>query len=153
MSIEPSESEIRIAETRKFLADEALADLNIAIEKCGAGKRRYAKWVLRDSTGKEPDREYYCFDDGAGWQPKAPWTGERFLDGRFRWHVCFSFLGEPGKIYKPKTAHQLAAARNTRQKKAVETLAQDMPLLADQVRSGKVPVITKNRLRNERRAR
>lgn len=48
-----------------------------------------------------------------------------------RWSLCWSAL----ELYEPKSAEQLAAAREKREAKAVEKEAADSPLFADLIRA------------------
>lgn len=155
MGIQPTEHDIQAAAMRADIAKKERADLDEAIVICGQGKKAYAKHVLHDRTGVEPDRVYYCSqaDDGTGWMPKPNHKNERLPNGHFRYELHFCYIGAPSKLYKPKTAEQLAAARVKREQKRVDALAADMPLFAPEVRSGQIVVKTKNQIRNEERNR
>jgi hypothetical protein len=149
----PTENEVRMAAVRTELADQEREQLGAAIRACGPYKTAYAKHVQKDLLGLFPDREFYCCrdDSHAGWYPMPPDEDEKIEGGIFRWATYFCFIGKPGKTYRPKTAEQLAQARVQRQEKEVEKMAEEMPLFADAVRAGEMPVKTKNRLNWERR--
>jgi hypothetical protein len=161
--IEPTEAEKASVAARQKLADIERARLVAAMAICPGGKR-YARWVLVDKSKTLPDQITYCADygDGRGWQPSVQ-NIERMEDhpgftttGGFhykpmRWNHCFNFIGEVGGTYRPRTAEQLAALRHTRETKAREKLAADMPLLATEIREQRFAVLTKNKVRTRRR--
>lgn len=132
----PTAHEKNIANIRRGVAIEQRDRLKIARTVCGRAKR-YARWVLIDRLALLPDRVFYCADhgDGKGWIPPCPSDRTRTDGNLFRWKHCFDFIGVEGRAYKPKNAKQLATARAGRENKALEKLAADMPLFAEDIRA------------------
>ncbi len=60
-----------------------------------------------------------------------------------RYELCWAAL----ELYQPRTAEQLAEARVKREAKAIEKMAQENPLFAEQIRSGEYRVEKKPRHR------
>lgn len=127
--LKPTEEDRKRAAMRASLAKQENERLAIARTICGKAKR-YALWRLIDNLGKLPDRVIYCADygDDKGWTPACPNDTERQPGSNlYRWRHCFNFVAASGRTYKPKSAEQLADAREKRAERKPKQLDLSMP--------------------------
>ncbi|QDU03115.1 hypothetical protein V6x_28270 [Gimesia chilikensis] len=129
----PTQFEIESARAREELAAEERRGLDLAIAECGPGAKRYACWVIRDKTERIPEQRIYCCqrDGVTGWQPGHATSNERLtetdhpgyeINGERLFPFRFSIGLHTLNLYKPKSAEQLAEAREKRVSKKREKL-------------------------------
>lgn len=140
---------------RQEIADKAAHALGCAMRAVGLGARAYGKWTLHDRLGYADDVVIYCRSDGQGWQPGCddihrqlehfneliPCTYVLLKQGRrviefsamYRWEIWFGCL----ETYTSKTAEQLAALRESRERNRKEreeaNIRAEFPLYAEQL--------------------
>ncbi|MFO0880721.1 MAG: hypothetical protein U0840_25595 [Gemmataceae bacterium] len=139
------------ARSRAAIAERQHEERGRAVITCGLDAREYARWVLVDRLGYEPDQVVYCCsrEGVAGWQPSYtafPRIGEKIwatftaMNPRTRatlvhagelgrWEVCFHHLPQ----YCPKTGEELYQAAVKRQEKQHQRERERFPLFADQI--------------------
>ena len=132
------------------IAERQNAAVQRAREMLGPAKA-YGKWLLKDLTGQQPDREVYCCrrEGQVGWQPSAEEAfGNELLYERrtdkyievkgvrhyyMRWQLWCGAMEE----YHPMAPDALRKRNETRKaNKAAKELARDkaaMPLFKDQL--------------------
>lgn len=137
------------ARQRAAIAQAQNEERGRAVIACGLGARDYAKWVLVDRLGYEPDQVVYCCSrEGVpGWLPNYnsfPRLGEKiwstFVTRQVRsgtplvdagelgrWEVRFCHLAQ----YHPKTGEELYEAAVKAQEKQLKR--ERLPLFADQI--------------------
>lgn len=112
------------AARRQEIADRTRAAIEEAVAACGPGAHAYGVWSLTDRASGEKHRLYCCLRDGGGWEPQPQYAAEERLTAEqhpgyefngervfpFRYEVGFHALSE----YRPKSAEQLADARDRR---------------------------------------
>lgn len=134
---EPTQFEIESARAREELAAEEQRGLDLAVAECGPGAKRYACWVIRDKTGRIPEQRIYCCqrDGVTGWQPGHATSDERLteadhpgyeINGERLFPFRFSYGLHTLNSYKPKSAEQLAEAREKRVSKKREKLKKQL---------------------------
>lgn len=144
------------ARQRAAIAQAQNEERGLAVIACGLGAHDYAKWVLVDRLGYEPDQVVYCCarKGVAGWQPSYtafPRIGEKiwatFVTRQVRsgsplvtagelgrWEVRFNHLAQ----YHPKSGEELYEATVKAQEKREAKERVRFPLFADQIAAEQV---------------
>ena len=135
-------------DARREIADDIQRQIDEAAELLGPAKT-YGVHVIRDKTGVEPDRRFYCCqrEGQLGWHPTVEQVFDRHGERRTDKYVehpqtgerCYYFRYSQGtaalEAYNPHTPEQMLAAAAKRKAKKRAAELEQYPMFSDQIQS------------------